>query len=328
MAPQNLYGLEKAGPTIDVESLPIRKAGTKPGFIQRVLNLAKRSYQDPRRILNPTSLRGGLVYGTALDFLSEKLGIPEAVSGPVTATLQTPGGLGAKALAFLVANDLYNTAPVKEGTIYNPDGSLTESAKEMQAAAIKYGKPDPFAPVTSEETFMYGKLPPTARVPSQYPEGVPTTGNMETIYPESAAPIVLDRDMFQGTEFAETHKYPSEEPKREQGSSGTLPGRDTTLSTPKTQGVDMQSELLKDAMTMRRAKEMAELGIYGGKQAMTKNSDMYRWVHNHGDLADDLIRDKRMKEVRIARMFGRDLPTDPAGMDGQMGNFEAMREMA
>jgi len=93
----------------------------------------------------------------------------------------------------------------------------------------------------------------------------------------------------------------------------------------------MQSELLKDAMTMRRAKEMAELGIHGGEQATTKGSDMYEWVRTHGDLADDLIRDKRMKEVRIARMFGRDLPTDAAGMDGQMGNFEAfegMREMA
>ena len=93
----------------------------------------------------------------------------------------------------------------------------------------------------------------------------------------------------------------------------------------------MQSELLKEAMTMRRAKEMAELGIYGGEQAMTKGSDMYKWVQTHGDLADDLIRDKRMKEVRIARMFGRDLPTDAAGMDGQKGNFEAfegMREMA
>ncbi len=102
--------------------------------------------------------------------------------------------------------------PWKEGTIYNPDGSLTDSAKEMQSAAIKYGKPDPFAPATSEQTFMYGKLPPTARVPSQYPEGVPTTGNMETIYPES------------------TPQPPSEEPVREQGSPAALPGQSTTLS--------------------------------------------------------------------------------------------------
>ena len=136
---------------------------------------------------------------------------------------------------------------------------------------------------------------------------------MGSYRPESVAPTV------------------SEEPVREQGSAAALPGQSTTLSTPKAEGDDMQSELLKDAMTMRRAKEMAELGIYGGEQATTKGSDMYKWVQTHGDLADDLIRDKRMKEVRIARMFGRDLPTDAAGMDGQMGNFEAfegMREMA
>lgn len=294
MAPKYPFGTRSDGDSFSPKAPGAERiAGTKPGFWKRLQNLAKRSYQDPRRILNPTSLRGGLLYGQGIQFLSEQLGIPEDVYGPVTAAVSTPGGPAQKALAYFIANDLvYNTPSVERGTIYNPDGSLTDSAKEMQSVAIKYGKPDPFAPATSEQTFMYGKLPPTARVPSQYPEGVPTTGNMETIYPES------------------TPQPPSEEPVREQGSAAALPGQSTTLSTPKTEGDDMQSELLKDAMTMRRAKEMAELGIYGGEQATTKGSKMYQWVHNHGDLADDLIRDKRMKEVRIARMFGRDLPTD------------------
>ena len=113
-------------------------------------------------------------------------------------------------------------------------------------------------------------------------------------------------------------------PRVESGSSAALPGRDSVLSTPN----NMQSELLKEATTMRRAKEMKELGITGGDEAMNKGSKMYKWLSIHGDMADNLIRDKRMREVRLAREFDRDLPIDARGLDGQMGNFEAFREIA
>jgi hypothetical protein len=114
---------------------------------------------------------------------------------------------------------------------------------------------------------------------------------------------------------------PPQAPRSESGSSAALPGQDSVLSTPS----GMQSELLKEATTMRRAKEMKELGITGGDEAMNKGSAMHTWLSTHGDMADNLIRDKRMREVRIAREFGRDLPTDARGLDGQMGNFEAFR---
>lgn len=113
-------------------------------------------------------------------------------------------------------------------------------------------------------------------------------------------------------------------PRVESGSSAALPGRDSVLSTPN----NMQSELLKEATTMRRAKEMKELGITGGDEAMNKGSAMHKWLSIHGDMADNLIRDKRMREVRLAREFDRDLPTDARELDGQMGNFEAFRETA
>ena len=81
---------------------------------------------------------------------------------------------------------------------------------------------------------------------------------------------------------------------------------------------NMQSELLKEATTMRRAKEMKELGIHGGDEAMNEGSPMHTWLSTHGELADNLIRDKRMREVRVAREFDREF-------DGTMGDFEAFK---
>ena len=291
-------------------STSMRVAGTNPGFLSRLRGLGGRALG----ILSNPGVQG--VADLAFKFAEGKPAreaVPEVaggMAGSALAAKYAPGmtKLPASIAGYFLGEYLAGQAAGQiEPEVQTRTGLGMADLKEMR---------DNIRAQAAEEDVMYGTLPPSARVVTDYPEGIPTGvggGNMGSYRPESVAPTV------------------SEEPVREQGSAAALPGQSTTLSTPKAEGDDMQSELLKDAMTMRRAKEMAELGIYGGEQATTKGSDMYKWVQTHGDLADDLIRDKRMKEVRIARMFGRDLPTDAAGMEGQMGNFEAfegMREMA
>ena len=281
----------------------VRIAGTNPNLLARLgggLSKIGRGFY--------TAANHPLVQGIGAFAIETAQGKPARQALP-----EVVGGVGASALAQRYAPGPFKL-PASITAYFLGDYLAGQAAGQIEPevqtrtglgmADLKEMR-DNIRAQAAEEDVMYGTLPPSARVVTDYPEGIPTGvggGNMGSYRPE-----------------------------REQGSTAALPGQSTTLSTPKTEGDDMQSELLKDAMTMRRAKEMAELGIYGGEQATTKGSDMYKWVQTHGDLADNLIRDKRMKEVRIARMFGRDLPTDAAGMDGQMGNFEAfegMREMA
>lgn len=282
----------------------VRIAGTNPNLLARLGGGLSKLGRGLYTVVNHPVVQGVGAYAikTAAEGKPARQAVPEVVGGMGASALAQrvapgPFKLPASITAYFLGDYLAGQAAGQiEPEVQTRTGLGMADLKEMR---------DNIRAQAAEEDVMYGTLPPSARVVTDYPEGIPTGvggGNMGSYRPE-----------------------------REQGSTAALPGQSTTLSTPKTEGDDMQSELLKDAMTMRRAKEMAELGIYGGEQATTKGSDMYKWVHTHGDLADDLIRDKRMKEVRIARMFGRDLPTDAAGMDGQMGNFEAfegMREMA
>ena len=293
----------------------VRIAGTNPNLLSRLGGGLSKLGRGLYTVVNNPVVQGVGAYAikTAAEGKPARQAVPEVVGGMGASALAQraapgPFKLPASIAAYFLGDYLAGQAAGQiEPEVQTRTGLGMADLKEMR---------DNIRAQAAEEDVMYGTLPPSARVVTDYPEGIPTGvggGNMGSYRPESVAPTV------------------SEEPVREQGSAAALPGQSTTLSTPKAEGDDMQSELLKDAMTMRRAKEMAELGIYGGEQATTKGSDMYKWVQTHGDLADDLIRDKRMKEVRIARMFGRDLPTDAAGMDGQMGNFEAfegMREMA
>lgn len=306
MAPKYPFGTRSDGSSFSPKAPgDVRIAGTEPSLLQRLRGIG---------LQKGLSILGGALGALGIpgemeeareEGLDPNRRLVEAIAGQGLGTL-----MGAVNSAFVAEPADPLISPTIVGLTSYDQGDKTGRELARSFLNTVLGEETP------EKEVMYGTLPPSARVVTDYPEGIPTGvggGNMGSYRPESVAPTV------------------SEEPVREQGSAAALPGQSTTLSTPKAEGVDMQSELLKDAMTMRRAKEMAELGIYGGDQATTKGSKMYQWVHNHGDLADDLIRDKRMKEVRIARMFGRDLPTDAAGMDGQMGNFEAfegMREMA
>ena len=50
----------------------------------------RRIYQDPKRLLNPLSIRGGLLYGTVADVLAEKLDLPPEQRGAITGALMAP----------------------------------------------------------------------------------------------------------------------------------------------------------------------------------------------------------------------------------------------
>ena len=314
----------------------VRVAGTNPGFLSRLKGLGGRALG----FLGNPGVQG--VADLAYKFAEGKPAreaIPEVAGGMTGSALAARYAPGMTKLPASIAGYFLGEylGGLAAGQI-EPDpqtrtglgiDELQEMRDKIRAQAAEEPEVETRNPTPEVETRNL--IPVSDPVATDYPEDVPPPVIRKPIDPVqgtlvSTPPMVPpDAAIVVGDEIV------SEEPVREQGSAAALPGQSTTLSTPKAEGDDMQSELLKEAMTMRRAKEMAELGIYGGDQATTKGSKMYEWVRTHGDLADDLIRDKRMKEVRIARMFGRDLPTDAAGMDGQKGNFEAfegMREMA
>jgi hypothetical protein len=287
--------IEKTGPTIDVDVIEevvrpytgtVRKAGS-PGFLQRLGKMFNNPF-----VQGSIDVGGRLLLGEPVDEIIPQVGggmAGSALGSKLGSRFGLPGVLIGGPVGYFLGSYL--------------GGVLDESIEPqipMSRTGVS-GLTDYLNNIPDRKTEpVVIKEKPNNSVPEEITDAELAALNekIQPIVPESVNP-----------------------PRSESGSSAALPGQDSVLSTPS----GMQSELLKEATTMRRAKEMKELGITGGDEAMNKRSAMHTWLSNHGDMADNLIRDKRMREVRIAREFGRDLPTDARGLDGQMGNFEAFR---
>ena len=221
-----------------------------------------------------------------------------------------------------VLHDINN--PFAHGTLYDEStGRLMPNVQAGRKKSIERGEEDPFP------TFdPFGNPAPG---PYDHEFKVPSPEDIVLSLSSDGTGLVFTTRARRDALWSSNKPMEREAPEKnsKEGSPPfeadppALTNQEPVSSTPN----NMQSELLKEATTMRRAKEMKELGITGGDEAMNKGSAMHTWLNTHGELADNLIRDKRMREVRIAREFDRDLPTDARGLDGQMGNFEAFRQM-
>ena len=173
-------------------SEPFRVAG-RP--LQRWVD-PRRLYQDPKRLVNPLGVRGGILTGRLISALGDKIGMPERDQIFLESAATAPGPAFMKPLVGLIAADLMAPPPAG-GAIYNEDGTLTENAKAAQQLAREQGKPDPFGYRAPEEVIEtpVPVLPDTrvetsALVSDPVPASVPVETQLETPR-EAPAPVVV-----------------------------------------------------------------------------------------------------------------------------------------
>jgi len=276
----------------------------------------KRIYQNPMRILNPDSVRGGFLYGEIAERLLTSLGVDPTITEAVQFGLSTPGGPFTKLGGAIIGADLRR--PVAHGLKTDEStGRLMPNIQAERKIRIERGEEDPYPRFDQFGNPPLGPYDDEFKVPS--PDDVvlslSSDGTGLALTTRARRDASLQPPVARETE----EKNSEDGPPLPETRPPAVENQEPVSPTPN----NMQSELLQEATTMRRAKEMKELGIHGGDEAMNKESAMHKWLSTHGELADNLIRDKRMREVRVAREFDRDLPTDARGLDGQMGNFEA-----
>lgn len=360
----NLSGIPGAASVAGFLANQIGKGFRLAGQTPRMLkNTPRALVSNPKRILNPFSNRGGLLYGMGIQKFGPSLGLDqETVDGLDILA----GGTSIVNLPFLLQGGDQNQDPDAKARRlgYADAADQVDFLKKMRRRQAFIGPPSP--DFIGPRVPDYAQASYNARVsPSVDKFGNPPLGpyDHEFKLPSPDDPVLslssdgkglvwvtraqrdasLQPPVAQETEEKNSKSDPELmalyekikgqllDPRIQIGRSDPFapfsdksdevnpPLPEPVSSTPN----NMQSELLQEATTMRRAKEMKELGITGGDEAMNKGSAMHTWLSTHGELADNLIRDKRMREVRVAREFDRDLPTDARGLDGQMGNFEA-----
>ena len=185
-------------------SEPMRIAGRE---LPRMLD-PRRFVQDPKRLVNPMGVRGGILFGLGVNALGDKIGMPKRDQTFLEFAATTPGPLPLKLLTGLVASDLINPPPLG-GAIYNEDGTLTEEAKVTQQIALAQGKPNPFGNRKEEfidyrgvpvDPLFVGPNPPDTRVeipapvPDPVPSSIPVRTPVETQFEtprETSASVVV-----------------------------------------------------------------------------------------------------------------------------------------
>ena len=318
----------------------LSSAGSKPTIPGTNIRVPRwldpnRIYKNPQRLLNPKGARGGLLYGAALYGANEALGKPLpnkdlAFTEAIVTTGLNPAGF----LIGAILHDINN--PFAHGLRVDERGRLMPNIQDERKRAIARGEADPYP---AYDQFGYPPPSPDDIVLSLSSDGTGlalTTRAQRDAWQPPVARETEEKNNKSDPELMalyEEIKGQPLDPRIKIGRSdpfAPFSDKPDEVNPPLPEPVsptpnNMESELLKEATTMRRAKEMKELGIHGGDEAMNKGSAMHTWLSTHGDLADNLIRDKRMREVRVAREFDRDLPTDARGLDGQRGDFEVFK---
>lgn len=104
----------------------------QPGLLNRLNPL-----RNPGRILNPMSLRGGVLYGSLAEPVLSKLGLDEGDKAAVQTALFMPGGPVMKTLGAFAAHDMYS--PVAKGTTDTPEA---QKANELYDQLRKDDRPE------------------------------------------------------------------------------------------------------------------------------------------------------------------------------------------
>lgn len=91
----------------------------------------RRIYQDPKRLLNPLGVRGGLLYGAAADIVADKLNLPDPVRGAMYGALAAPNPV-LMPVGALIGADMYN--PVNAG-----EDEMLRKAREEDRKLLERG---------------------------------------------------------------------------------------------------------------------------------------------------------------------------------------------
>tara|TARA_B100000902_G_scaffold361366_1_gene378746 strand:+ start:1029 stop:1790 length:762 start_codon:yes stop_codon:yes gene_type:complete len=104
----------------------------------------RRIYQNPGRILNPDSVRGGIIYGEVADQLLKYLGADPSIREGAQIGLSMPGGLVPKLGATVIGADLRRPAGAGSQIYDENTGKLTAAAQATRKRSMELGEEDPF----------------------------------------------------------------------------------------------------------------------------------------------------------------------------------------
>ena len=90
---------------------------------------------NPKRLLDPTGFRGGLIYGTAANTVLPRLGFDEKNTAAISTALTMPGGPIPKFLAGMVAYDVNN--PLAKGTLDSISENLSPEQQALRDKLLK-----------------------------------------------------------------------------------------------------------------------------------------------------------------------------------------------
>ena len=112
----------------DVRKILQQAPAQATNFLQKLNPL-----RNAGRFLNPTSFRGGLLYGTAAETLLPRLGLDQKNTAAISTALTMPGPAPVKLLAGLIAHDVNN--PLASGTL--DDAPILTAAQIKKANEIR-----------------------------------------------------------------------------------------------------------------------------------------------------------------------------------------------
>jgi len=206
----------------------------------------RRIYQNPKRLLNPLGMRGGLLYGSISDTIGEQLNLPGPVRGAMQGALSAPTPL-LMPVAALIGADLYN--PVNAGEdeklrkIHEENERLlargiqpgTESMEVRPGTVV--GR-DGATATLSETPPPAPKLPPPAYEP-------PTPEILTVLAKLKGRPGVLNK------ETGEFTQQPWSSTEAERYARYRAPASEEVVVTPSEDQVveDLKAELLETALT-------------------------------------------------------------------------------
>ena len=139
--------------------------------------------RNPGRFLNPTSFRGGLLYGTAAEALLPRLGLDQKNTAAVSTALTMPGPMPVKLLAGFIAHDVNN--PFGDGTLASAPKLTAAQIKVANEARAKQGLP-PLGP--------NGEVNNTQQRSTPTPPITPPVDEMNTRQVPPGTPIRPDRE--------------------------------------------------------------------------------------------------------------------------------------
>ena len=106
---------------------------TGSNFLKNLKGL--NPFNNPKRLLDPTGFRGGLLYGAAANTVLPRLGFNERDTAAITAAVTMPGGPALKFLAGAITSDLNN--PFAKGTLDSIPENLSPEQQALRDKLLK-----------------------------------------------------------------------------------------------------------------------------------------------------------------------------------------------